>query len=227
MNKALVLLSGGIDSTVLASILKEEKGSSYVDGLFIKYGQKHQGKEATAAFKVATDLGIGFHKVTLPSSIFQGSKSSLLHPKMKIPKMSYEMINLSIEVSPTYVSFRNGLFISIAASMANIHKCSEIYIASHTGDSTAYPDCTLEFNGAMANAILIGTYQKIRLLTPFQWLTKSDIVGVGLSYSAPFNLTWSCYEGKAKACGKCPSCIERLGAFTANNAKDPIMYKEG
>lgn len=195
----------------------------------MSYGQRHSQKELHAAQWISADLGIDFESIILPEIIFRRSTSTLIDPSQKMPQMTYQEIQETQGVSPTYVPFRNGIFLSIATAIALTRGIENVYIATHAEDSQnwAYPDCTPEFNGSMASAIYIGTYMRTRVLTPFQWMMKSDIVRLGLELSAPFHLSWSCYEGREKACGKCPTCVERLEAFRLNNAIDPITYEEG
>jgi 7-cyano-7-deazaguanine synthase len=125
------------------------------------------------------------------------------------------------------VPFRNGILISVAAAFALKMGSEIIYFGAHQEDAMnwAYPDCTPEFLGAMKNAVWVGTYHKVRLATPLEWLDKAGIVGLGKQLNAPFDLTRSCYQGWDKACGHCATCISRLEAFKANNLVDPIVYQ--
>ena len=125
----------------------------------------------------------------------------------------------------TYVPFRNGLFISTAASVALSKGCSVIYYGAHSDDAagSAYPDCSDEFNNAMADAVYIGSGKQLEIKAPFVNLTKADIVKEGLRLKVPYELTWSCYEGGDKPCGKCGTCIDRAKAFEKNGVKDPAL----
>jgi 7-cyano-7-deazaguanine synthase len=125
------------------------------------------------------------------------------------------------------VPYRNGTFLSHAASLALEIEADMIYAGMHAEDAHnwAYPDCTPEFIGAMQNAIYIGTYYKVRLVAPFTYKSKADIVELGIKLGAPLHLTWSCYEGGAVACGICPTCIGRLEAFRSLGQTDPIEYE--
>jgi 7-cyano-7-deazaguanine synthase len=223
--KAVVLLSGGLDSTVCAVSAGKTFGFEQVTGLNILYGQKHS-KESQAAKRVADNLGLGgFETVTLPDEIFKGSGSTLIDEDKKIPAGPYPQENGPVS---TYVPFRNGNLISVAASFALKVDAETVYFGAHSEDAMnwAYPDCTPEFLGAMKNAVWVGSYYKVRLVTPLEWLTKEGIGALGQKIGAPFELTWSCYKGKEKACGKCATCISRLEAFKANGIIDPIEYLE-
>jgi 7-cyano-7-deazaguanine synthase len=148
-------------------------------------------------------------------------------------------------VSPTYVPFRNGTMLAAIAAYAQqwVNKfldtlekdkahfdspedLAAIYYGAHSEDAAnwAYPDCTPEFNGAMANAIYIGTYRQIRLVTPLQWLTKEEVVRLGTRLGVPWENTWSCYKGELHHCGVCPTCRSRRQAFTAAGVVDPTYY---
>ena len=230
--QALVLLSGGLDSTVCATLACKRhgkkdafipNGDGNVGALSFRYGQKHEDREIQAASDVAAALNI-FHRVV--EAPFFGRVGALLDPTKSIPQVSYSEI---VGVSPTYVPYRNGTLLSIATVEALEWGCSEIWFGAHAEDAAgwAYPDCTPEFTGSQAAAIYVGTYHKVRLIVPLQHLWKKDIVKLGLEIGAPLHLTRSCYTDNELSCGKCPTCLSRLAAFEANGVKDPIQYQEG
>ncbi len=221
---AVVLLSGGLDSTVCALLAARSFQADRVAALNILYGQKHS-KEAQAARKIAGYLGLGsYEQLKLSEGLFGGAGSTLIDAGKEIPSGPYPE-----EPGPvsTYVPFRNGTFISVAAAYALKVNAEAIYFGAHAEDALnwAYPDCTPEFLGAMKNAVWVGTYHKVRLITPLEWLTKADIVKLGRGLGAPFELTWSCYQGGEEACGICATCISRLEAFRVNGLIDPIKYR--
>ena len=224
--KALVLLSGGIDSTVCTVLACREFGRKNVIALSLLYGQKH-AKEIEAARNVAEHLGIEDHMIQDLPDIFKGGGSTLIDQDRPNPEATYEELSKLPGISPTYVPFRNANLLSAAATVSLIKGADAIFYGAHSEDarSWAYPDCTPEFNGAMANAIYIGSYMKVRLITPLQWLTKIEVVALGEKIGTPFELTWSCYNGKEKACGVCPTCVGRLEAFAGNGLTDPINYE--
>ncbi|MHA1302226.1 MAG: 7-cyano-7-deazaguanine synthase QueC [Candidatus Heimdallarchaeaceae archaeon] len=222
---AIVLLSGGMDSTTVGALAVKNHGAKNVIGLTINYGQRHQ-KEISSAKKVAKFLGILLWQEIVIPDIFKGSDSSLINWRKGVPEKSYAEIQ---GVSPTYVPFRNGVLLSSAAAVALSQGADLIYYGAHADDAAewAYPDCTPEFNGAIGSAIYVGTYHQVRLIVPFQYLTKAEIVEVGVQLGAPFHLTWTCYNGKEKACGKCSACLSRLEAFSKAGVADPIEYEGG
>lgn len=226
--KALVLVSGGVDSTTCLGMAVKEYGHENVVGLSIFYGQRHD-KEIKAA-----DAVCDFYKVehiTLDlSTMFQFSDCTLLqHSDGEIPEESYAEQLSKTDGKPvsTYVPFRNGLFLSSASAIALSKGCSKIYYGAHSDDAAgnAYPDCSEVFNKAMNTAIYEGSGKQLEIVAPFISLNKSQVVKKGLEIGVPYELTWSCYEGHEKACGKCGTCIDRKAAFELNGVKDPIEYE--
>lgn len=227
MNKAIVLLSGGLDSTTCASMAVREFGAQNVIALSIGYGQKHR-VELECAKSVVERLEISKHIIKELPPIFEGSKSTLINSEnLDNPEMTYQELQERQGVLPTYVPFRNGILLSIAAALALKEEAEIIYYGAHASDSRnwAYPDCTPEFNGAISNAIFVGTYMKVRLLVPLQYMTKAEVVRKGLELGAPYDLTRSCYEADYMSCGKCSTCIERINAFKEAGSRDPVYYK--
>lgn len=227
MKNALVLTSGGVDSTTALALAIEKYGKDHVIALSISYGQKHS-KEIEAAKAVAQHYGVEQLFLDL-GLIFQYSNCSLLQQSTEdIPEESYaEQIEKTGGETPvsTYVPFRNGLFLSAAASIALSRDCEVIYYGAHADDAAgfAYPDCSPVFNNAMNTAIYEGSGHQLRIEAPFVNKNKSDIVGIGLKLDVPYELTWSCYEGGDKPCGKCGTCIDRAAAFAANGVADPAL----
>ena len=226
--KALVLLSGGVDSATCLGMAIEEYGRKNVCGLSISYGQKH-AKELEAAKKIADYYEIEFISLDL-SRIFAYSDCSLLtQSQQEIPRESYAKQLESSEGKPvsTYVPFRNGLFLSSAASIALSKGCSVIYYGAHSNDAAgnAYPDCSSSFQEAMSRAVYIGSGNQLTIKAPFVLWTKAEVVERGLMLHVPYELTWSCYEGGEEPCGKCGTCIDRAEAFAKNGMKDPALKR--
>ncbi len=225
--KILVLSSGGVDSTTCLAMAVKEVGAENVLALSVYYGQKHD-KEIQAAKKVAEYYGVQRMELDL-SVIFAGSNCSLLKQSTEdIPLESYaQQIEETHGEKPvsTYVPFRNGLFLSSAASIALSHGCSKIMYGAHADDAAgaAYPDCSLDFVNAMNQAIYLGSGNQLTIEAPFVSLTKADVVKKGLELGVPYELTWSCYEGGEKPCGKCGTCIDRQRAFELNGTVDPLL----
>lgn len=228
MSKALVVLSGGLDSATCMAIAN--RAHDQLEAVSFYYGQKHKN-ELKHAEAIAEYYGAGWRVVELPK-IFGGTDSTLIASnEIDNPRGSYEDVQ-DIEgesVSPTYVPYRNGNLLSLATTQALILGADTLYAGMHAEDAAhwAYPDCTPEFLGAMANAIYVGSYRKVRLVTPLQWLSKADVVDLGAQLDTPFHLTMSCYDGKSPACGTCPTCVGRINAFRDNGLVDPIEYEIG
>ena len=230
--KALVLSSGGVDSTTCVGIAVDKLGKENVSTVSVFYGQKH-AKELECANKVAKFYGVKHYELDL-SSIMKYSNCPLLKGSTeKIKHESYaEQIKKNGEgMVSTYVPFRNGLMLSSVATLAmSIYPNEEveIYLGAHADDSAgrAYADCSQEFTDAMKEAIYIGTYEKVTVKAPLVNMTKADVVKTGLELKVPYELTWSCYEGGEKQCGTCGTCIDRKNAFKQNGVKDPVEYME-
>lgn len=228
--KALVLLSGGIDSTTCLALAVEQYGTENVLALSASYGQKHD-KEIHSARAVADYYGVPLRELDL-AVLFAGSSCTLLKGNdSEIPKESYAEQLEKTDGKPvsTYVPFRNGLFLASAASIALSNGCEVIYYGAHADDAAgnAYPDCSEDFNKAMNGAVFIGSGKQLRIEAPFIGKHKADVVLEGLRLSAPYHLTWSCYEGGDKPCGKCGTCRDRVSAFRANGVEDPVEYEVG
>ena len=221
-----VLCSGGVDSTTLLARAVSKYGAENVYALSISYGQKHV-REIEAARTVAAYYGVQQRFLDL-GAIFADSDCSLLdHSDAAVPQSSYAEQQAAGDGGPvsTYVPFRNGLFLSSAASMALSLGCSVVYYGAHHDDwaGNAYPDCSLEFVEAMNRAIVEGTGGELRLEAPFVTWSKADIVREGLALGVPYELTWSCYEGGEAPCGRCATCLDRAAAFAANGVEDPAL----
>ena len=224
--KALVLFSGGLDSTTCLALAVERYGADEVLALSVSYGQKHT-KEIEAAKAVAAHYGVTLQTLDL-AAIFADSDCSLLKGStQEIPKESYAEQLTETDGKPvsTYVPFRNGLFLSSAASIALSHGCEVIYYGAHADDAAgnAYPDCSQDFNDAINQAIFLGSGKQLRVEAPFVGKTKADVVAEGLRLHAPYALTWSCYEGGDRPCGLCGTCRDRAAAFAANGIADPAL----
>jgi len=220
MPKAYVLLSGGVDSSTALAMANEDWGGR-VAAVSVIYGQRHT-KEIKQAQKIAKFYDNQFIARDITGFI---SKGGLTDADLDIPPVSYE--DLPHGVSPTYVPFRNGTMLSLVAGMASIDEEAEaVYCGVHAedGDNWAYPDCTPEFMGGMANAIYVGTYHKIRLYTPLIWMRKYEIIQAGSKLGVPWVDTWSCYEGLELQCGICPTCRARIEAFHLAGIHDPTTY---
>lgn len=224
--KAMVLFSGGVDSTTCLGIAVDKYGAENVVALSIAYGQKHT-KEIECSQKIAQHYGVEHLYLDL-GKIFQYSNCSLLsHSDQEIPTESYAKQIEKTDGAPvsTYVPFRNGLFLSSAASIALSKGCEVIYYGAHSDDAAgnAYPDCSDAFNKAINEAIYIGSGNQLKVEAPFIGLTKAQVVKKGLELKVPYELTWSCYMGEDKPCGVCGTCLDRAKAFAENGVADPAL----
>ncbi len=205
---AIILLSGGLDSTVLLAHLLQ--AGEKVEALTISYGQRHS-KETEAAEKVANYYKVPLHKADIPVAKF--SESTLTQPWQDIPEGPYT----SGETPSTFVPNRNGIFLNFAAMLAHSRGISSVTCAVHgTSDGdTAYPDCTPDFINAVDRSIRIGTGYRVKVKAPFVKWTKRQIVARGVQLLVPFSLTWSCYNSGNVPCEKCATCLERADAFVS------------
>ena len=216
--KSVCLISGGLDSFVSAGIAKKDGYELY--GLTIDYSQKHK-KEIKRAKKIAGFLNVKEHRIiTLDLSFLS---SALTSKSVKIPEKPVTGI------PTTYVPARNTIFISLALAYTENVNADAIYLGVNSIDYSGYPDCRPEYIDAYQKIINIATKKtveggRILLKTPLINLSKSEIILIGNGMHLDFSLSWSCYRGEGKACGKCPSCIIRLKGFEKAGLKDPIAY---
>lgn len=229
MRKAVVLSSGGLDSTTCLGIAVDQLGAENVKTISVFYGQRHE-KELESARAVAEYYKVEHYEYDM-SKVFEFSNCSLLKGSTDeiIHKSYVEQIKENERVS-TYVPFRNGLLLSMAAAIADSLFPDEeidIYYGAHADDyaNNAYADCSVEFTDAINKAINIGTYNKIGIVAPLLYIDKAEVVKIGLKLKVPYHLTWSCYEGGEKQCGTCATCIDRKEAFARNGAVDPVPYE--
>ena len=223
-DRAVVLLSGGMDSATALAIAKAE--GLDVIALTFDYGQRHR-REIDAAKKVAKHFGVRDHRiVALDLGAIGGS--ALTDAQIKVPEQrSLEEIGQGIP--PTYVPARNTILLSYALGLAETTGANAIYIAANALDYSGYPDCRPEFYKAFQEVARLGTKRGvegdvIEIRTPLIAMSKADIVRKGEELGVPWALTWSCYQGEEKACGVCDSCQLRLKGFREAGVKDPIPY---
>lgn len=226
--KAVVLTSGGIDSSTCLAFAVSKLGKSKVTALRVDYGQRHR-KELVSARQVADYFGVRLYTLDLAACFSESECPLLAGAAEKIPEGSYgQQQREAPGVVSTYVPFRNGIFLAAAASMAmGIYPEGEValYIGAHADDAAgnAYPDCSTEFVAAFGEALRLGTDNRVKLEAPFVSLNKAQVVTHGLALEAPYHLTWSCYVGGDEPCGKCATCIDRAAAFAANGVPDPAL----
>ncbi len=219
--KAICILSGGMDSTLSSYIAKNE--GYEIIAVHFNYGQRTEKRELKAFRDICDDLGI-LEKYEIDIPFFtQIGASALTDKNIDVPT---EGVKPGVPI--TYVPFRNGIFLSITAAIAEKEGATAMYIGVVQEDSSGYPDCTDEFIQDITKAINQGTKEetKIEIVTPLVHLTKAQIVEEAIKLNVPLEHTWSCYKEENEACGVCDSCRLRLNGFKLANAIDPIPYKE-
>ena len=213
---SLIILSGGMDSVTLLHDKKEEIALAVT----FDYGSNHAAREIEMARRNCKMLGIE-HLVIPLKFMSDYFKSSLLDGADSIPEGHYNSENMSSTVVP----FRNEIMLAIAAGLAESRGLSRIMIANHGGDHAIYPDCRKEFIDSMNAAVKEGSGHKVELIAPYTEITKSDIACIGKKIGVDYSLTYSCYKGGEKHCGKCGTCIERKEAMHDAGIADPTIYE--
>lgn len=218
--KALIILSGGADSSTALWWAKKNKKFDYIEALFIFYGSRQNKTEIQYAKKQCRELGVKLNIINIETAL-KGFNSLLLDENSKIPNAKYDSENLQDLVVP----FRNGIFLSLAAGLASSKGFDYIILGNHSGDHELYPDCRANFIKAIKQAILLGTDNQVKVLSPFCKLLKSEIIKKGAELGVNYKNTYSCYTGKKIHCGECPTCRERKEAFLLNKIKDNTIYE--
>jgi 7-cyano-7-deazaguanine synthase len=215
--KVVIIYSGGMDSYTVLHVAKQQGFD--VHALSFDYGQRHN-KELIYAKNVTNKYNIP-HKIVDISSINQLIGGSSLTSDLDVPEGHYEEDSMKQTVVPN----RNMILLSLAVGYAVSIGAEAVYFGAHSGDHAIYPDCRTEFVNAMNDVCKIANYEAIEVRAPFLKNDKIDILAKGLSLGLDYNETWTCYNGREKACGKCGACQERLEAFEGNNAVDPLEYE--
>lgn len=216
--KAVVSLSGGMDSTTLLGRVMENECCVLTVGF--TYGSKHNQYENEAARNVARHYGVPFRLIDL-TSVMAGFKSDLMKSGGEIPEGHYEAESMKRTVVPA----RNMIFTSVLAGVAWSDEAEEVWLGIHAGDHHIYPDCRPLFYRCMNEAVQAGTDNRVVVRAPYLYLTKAQIVTEGVRLGVPYHLTRTCYKDSPIACGRCGSCQERLEAFKINRVSDPIRYE--
>jgi 7-cyano-7-deazaguanine synthase len=219
--KSIVLLSGGMDSTLVATIARSE--SSHVAALHLNYRHRTERRELQAFNEVADHLGISQRLIVDIEFLRHIGGSSLTDSSINVTNADLS----ATDIPSSYVPFRNGNFLAIAASWAEVIGAEAIYIGAVEEDSSGYPDCRRAFFDSFEQTIDLGTKPDthIRILTPVIRMHKSEIVSESVRLKAPIEKTWSCYQAEDIACGVCDSCALRLRGFAMAGVQDPIAYK--
>jgi len=223
MKKVIIIVSGGMDSITLLHEIADRYLPENILAISFNYGSKHNTMEIPMAIHNCAKLKID-HKIIDMVQVFSNFNSALLDKKdsEKIPKGHYEDSNMK----KTVVSFRNGIFLSVATGVAETVGARQIYYGAHAGDFSIYPDCRPKFIEHMSKAALFGTYNQVKIAAPYWKFTKAEILKRGVKLDVDYSMTHTCYNPQnGIACGSCGSCIERCAAFIVNEIKDPIKYQ--
>ena len=220
--ETVVVLSGGMDSCVCATLAVRELGSGEVAALHVSYGQRTEAREQKSFTEICERLGIARRLMVRNQALSQIGGSALTDAAIAVPMAGTE---IGHQVPVTYVPFRNAHFLSVAVSWAEVVGARTIMIGAVQQDSSGYPDCRPEYYKAFNELVQAGTREgTIEVRTPLIGMRKSEIVKLGLELSAPLDLSWSCYSREDVACGVCESCALRLRAFQDAGAVDPVPY---
>lgn len=219
--RAIVLLSGGMDSCVCAALATRDYDAA---ALHISYGQRTESREFQSFLSICESLNIQDKLIVRNEALRAIGGSALTDENIAVPAASPNEAPAH-DIPVTYVPFRNAHFLSVAVSWAEVLGAEKIFIGAVEQDSSGYPDCRPAYYEAFNRVIQAGTKAgTINIVTPLIHLRKAEIVRLGLELNAPFHLTWSCYSQQEQACGVCDSCVLRLRAFAAAGTRDPIPY---
>ncbi|GAA0856716.1 7-cyano-7-deazaguanine synthase QueC [Aliiglaciecola litoralis] len=215
--KVVVIFSGGMDSfTVLNKVVRQ---GYEVFALSFDYGQRHN-KELSYAATACRNLGV-HHKIVDISAINQLIGGSSLTSDIAVPEGHYEQESMKQTVVPN----RNMILLSMAVGYAVSLEANKVFYGAHSGDHAIYPDCRPEFVHKMNDVCAIANYEAVEIACPYLDVSKIDILADGLKMGLDYSQTWTCYNGREKACGKCGACQERLEAFAKNQQTDPLEYE--
>ncbi len=230
MSKVVAIVSGGMDSVTLLKKLLVDGHEVLV--LNFSYGSKHNTKERRALLDVCDVLKVPAYLYDLPTDAKEYVpnscngyrfapllESGLLKTGGAIPEGHYAEPTMK----QTVVPFRNGIMLALAVGFAESHGCTAVYYGNHAGDHAVYPDCRSWFVDAFDEAAQKGTYEGVRIISPFKDMTKTDIVKLALEIDAPLHLTWTCYKGGDRPCLVCSTCVERIQAFHDAGCIDPSL----
>ena len=221
MKNAVILLSGGLDSSTLLHYVKGKLDFPLLHALTIRYGQKH-ARETACAVAQARAVGVEVHR-QIDLAFFGeliATASALTDPARPVPALA-ELEPGQLDQPPTYVPNRNMLFLALAAAYAEARGITDVFYGAQAQDRYGYWDCTAEFLDRMNSVLGLNRRQPVILHAPFMMMRKSEILKIGLDLGVNYAETWSCYRGADKPCGVCPSCVERRAAFNALHVADP------
>ena len=229
-SRAVVLLSGGMDSCVCAALAARDHQAAAVH---VSYGQRTEERERRSFESICDRLEIRDRLIVRNEALRAIGGSALTDSSIAVPEAVVAGVHptgvhtIGAGIPVTYVPFRNAHFLAVAVSWAEVLGAERVYIGAVEPDSSGYPDCRPEYYRAFNEVVKAGTKEgTIRVVAPLIAMHKAEIVRLGLELNAPFDLTWSCYQREDRACGVCDSCVLRLRAFREAGAEDPIQYAE-
>jgi 7-cyano-7-deazaguanine synthase len=224
MNKAVILLSGGLDSTTLLHYAARRLGFGELHALTFLYGQKH-AREIECAEWQAESLPVAEHRVldlAMLGNLTAGA-SALTDPGLPVPDLN-ELRPEQRDQPPTYVPNRNMILLALAAAYAESQGIATVLYGAQAQDRYGYWDCTPEFLERLNATLALNHRQAVRVEAPFMRMSKREVLALGLDMGVDYSRTWTCYRGQAKACGSCPACVGRLEAFRGLHVRDPVEY---
>jgi 7-cyano-7-deazaguanine synthase len=219
--KSVCLFSGGLDSTTLAYLLRDQHSEVHLVSIY--YGQRHK-KEIESARKIAELMKVPWQVIDISEVGKALTGSALTDPSVPVPHGHYEDKSMKSTVVPN----RNAILLTIASGIAASIGATRVGTAVHAGDHYIYPDCRPDFIRSLQVMEMFAfgdMWPHVQIYTPFLKIPKGDIVRIGTHLGVPYNLTWSCYEGGDKHCGKCGTCVERREAFQLAGVPDPTEYE--
>ena len=220
MSASIILLSGGLDSTTVAALLNRERRE--FSALTVDYGQRHS-RELESARRVASHFGAKEH-IVMSLDLTRIGGSALTDARMQVPASGGEGI------PATYVPARNTIFLSLALAFAEVRDADSVYIGANAVDYSGYPDCRPEYIEAFNRLVEVAVKRTVegktlKVVAPLMRMSKAEIIRLGTELHAPYELSWSCYRGGSKACGRCDSCRIRLRGFEEAGIRDPLEYE--
>ena len=223
ISKAVVLLSGGMDSSTLLHYAKQRLHIKEIHALSFNYGQRHSVELEMAAWQ-ALAADVRTHRIAdirVLSDLLEGS-SVLTNRKAVVPELT-SLTEKQRRQPPTYVPNRNMILLSLAAAYAEAHDIADVFYAAQAQDDYGYWDCTRSFLKRLNHVLSLNRGKPVTIRAPFIGMKKADVLKIGMALSVDYAHTWSCYAGKARPCGKCPSCTDRAKAFRHLGLSDPAM----
>lgn len=221
-SSAVVLLSGGLDSTTLLYHVKQTLGYSVLQALTFRYGQKHAREIACAKWQ-ARQAGVQAHRVA-DLAFFRSwiARASTLTDRRRAVSDLAALKPSELDQPPTYVPHRNLVLLSLAAAYAEAHGLREVFYGAHVEDQYGYWDCTPDFVSRLNAVLAVNRRKPVQIRAPFITLRKAEILAMGRTLGVDYSRTWTCYRGQARPCGSCPTCVERRNAFRQLKIPDPL-----